>query len=250
MEDDDTLIARIEQECLASCRDEVYFCRLMRHPVRKLLDYDGAIVQMRIHQAPIRVIALDMAPRLARALRMASHTVDGGAVIRKACEEGPIVVPADRLRTVTLGPGLRQLASGRLVLSGHADGHPASSSVFAFIGVQRQDTERLKRILKSITPSLHRALLSALQARGSRLLPLTSAEKAICRLLVEGAHNKQIAKALGKSEATVRNQLHALFPKLGVTSRTAAAARLRVLSPAVFAVDASRKSPGLEHSFY
>jgi DNA-binding CsgD family transcriptional regulator len=250
MEDDDDLIARVEQECHANCQDEVYFCRLMRHPVRKLLDHDGAIAQMQIDQAPIRIIAVDMAPRLARALRIASHAVDGGALIRKACEEGPIVISADCLRTVPLGPRLRQLTSGRLVLSGHADRQQASCSVFAFTGVHREDTERLKRVLKSITPSLHRALFSAQQARKSSLLSLTPAERAICRLLMEGAHNKEIAKGLGKSEATVRNQLHALFLKLGVASRTAAAAKLRDLPPVFFPVDVCRKSVRIEHSYY
>lgn len=250
MENEDNLIARVEQECLGSCQDEVYFCRLMRHPVRKLLDHDGAIVQMQIYQAPIRIIALDMAPRLARALRIASHAIDGGALIRKACEEGPIVIPADHLRTVPLGPCLRQLALGRLVLSGHADGQQGSRSVFAFIGVHRGDTEWVKRVLKSITPSLHRALFSAQQARRSRLLSLTPAEKAICRLLVKGAHNKEIAKALSKSEATVRNQLHVLFPKLRVASRTAAVSKLRDLPPSLFGVDTCRKPTRIEHSYY
>lgn len=250
MEDDDDLIARVEEECLASCQDEVYFCRLMRHPVRKLLDHDGAIVQMQIHQAPIRIIALDMAPRLARALRIASHAVGGGALIRKACEEGPIVIPADSLQKAPLGPCLRQLASGRLVLSGHFDGPQTSCSVFAFTGVHRGDAERLKRVLRSITPLLHRALFSAQQRWRSRLPSLTPAEKAICRLLLDGAHNKEIAKALGKSDATVRNQLHTLFEKLGVVTRTAAATKLRDLPPVLFALDACRRSARIEHSYY
>lgn len=250
MDNDDDLIARVEQECLASCQDEVHFCRLMCHPVRKLLDHDRAIVQLQIHRAPIRIIALDMAPRLARALRIASHAVDGGALIRKTYEEGPIVIPADRLRTILLGPRLRQLASGHLVLSGHADLEQASCSVFAFIGVHRGDTERLKRVLKSITPSLHRAVFHAQQSWRSRLFSLTPAERAICRLLLEGAHNKEIARALGKSDATVRNQLHTLFAKLGVATRTAAAIKLRELPPIRFAVDACRRSTRIEHSYY
>jgi DNA-binding CsgD family transcriptional regulator len=205
---------------------------------------------MQIHQTPIRVIAFDMAPRLARALRIASHAIEGAALVREACEEGPVVIPTYRLRTVPLGRRLRQLASGHLVLSGHADGQQGSCSVFAFIGVHGGDAERLRRVLKSITPSLHRALFSAQQVCRSRLLSLTPAEKAICRLLVEGAHNKEIAKALGKSEATIRNQLHTLFPKLGVATRTAAAAKLRGLPPALFAVDACRKPARIEHSYY
>lgn len=37
MDDYDELIARIQHDSLAICRDEVRFCWLMRHLVRKLL---------------------------------------------------------------------------------------------------------------------------------------------------------------------------------------------------------------------
>jgi DNA-binding CsgD family transcriptional regulator len=250
MDDDDDLIARIREECLAMSQDEARFCRLMRHPVRKLLDYSGAVVQLQTHHAPTRIIGLDIAPRLVRALCIAAHAVNGGALISKACEEGPIVIPADCLRAVPLGPLLRQLASGHLVVSGHAESGAASCSAFAFIGVRRDDTDRLKRVLKSITPSLHRVLYSVQQTRRTASLSLTPAEKAICRLLLQGAHNKEIAKALGKSEATVRNQLHTLFPKLVVTTRIAAATKIRELPATIFATDAGRKAALIEHSYY
>jgi two-component system nitrate/nitrite response regulator NarL len=52
---------------------------------------------------------------------------------------------------------------------------------------------------------------------------LTGSEREILLALAGGASNKQIARRLGKSEFTVRNQLSRLFDKLGVTNRTQAA---------------------------
>lgn len=135
-----------------------------------------------------------ISPRLARALRIAAHAIDGGALISKAYDEGPIVIPADRLRAVPLGPRLRQLASGHLVICGYADPKHATCSLFAFIGVHRGDVGRLKEVLGTIMPSLHSALYSAMQRWRSNWPSLTPAEKAICRLLLEGEHNKEIAK--------------------------------------------------------
>ena len=43
------------------------------------------------------------------------------------------------------------------------------------------------------------------------------------RLLVEGQSNKEMARALGVAESTIKNQLSPLFRKLGVQDRTQAA---------------------------
>ena len=245
---DDDLIAGIQQDCLATSQDELRFCRLMQHSVRKLLDHSAAVAQLQTHQATL-IIGFDIAPRLARALRMAAHAVDGGDLIPRAHGEGSIVVDADRLCAVELGPRLRQLAMGHLALSGHADSEQASCAMFAFIGVRRGSADWVKRVLRSITPALHRALFNLQQTRSAVSLSLTPAEKAICRLLLAGAHNKEIAKMLGKSDATVRNQLHIIFPKLGVTTRTAAATKLQELPAAFFAPDGGRVVP-IVHRYY
>ena len=42
-------------------------------------------------------------------------------------------------------------------------------------------------------------------------------------LVADGQRNRQIAEALGISEATVENHLHRIFSKLEVTNRTEAA---------------------------
>ena len=51
---------------------------------------------------------------------------------------------------------------------------------------------------------------------------LTPAEFAILDLVAEGLDNRSIAARLGKREKTVRNQLSAIFDKLGVHNRAQA----------------------------
>ena len=51
-------------------------------------------------------------------------------------------------------------------------------------------------------------------------------EQQVAQLVATGRSNKEIAAQLELSEFTVRNQLHSVFRKLGVTSRAALAARL------------------------
>ncbi|BDT69070.1 hypothetical protein os1_32580 [Comamonadaceae bacterium OS-1] len=58
-------------------------------------------------------------------------------------------------------------------------------------------------------------------------MALTAIEHRLLQALHQGASNKRIALDAGKSEQTVRNQLHALFRKIGVSNRTQAANWLR-----------------------
>ncbi|MGK5072533.1 response regulator transcription factor [Janthinobacterium sp. ZB1P44] len=56
---------------------------------------------------------------------------------------------------------------------------------------------------------------------------LTPAERLVAAMATKGLPYKSIARELGKSPATVRNQLHAIYQKLGVANRTALACKLR-----------------------
>ena len=56
---------------------------------------------------------------------------------------------------------------------------------------------------------------------------LTPAERLVAAMAAEGLPYKCIARELGKSPATVRNQLHAIYQKLDVGNRTALAHKLR-----------------------
>ncbi|RBW52002.1 response regulator transcription factor [Marinobacter sp. F3R11] len=54
----------------------------------------------------------------------------------------------------------------------------------------------------------------------------TAREVQILKLVASGNSNKQIARELGSSPNTVRNQIHALFRKTGVANRTALAMKV------------------------
>ncbi len=249
MDSDDALITRVLQHPAASSYSEASLCRLMRHSVRRLLDNSGAVVQMQAYQGPRRTIGFDVAPRLVRALRIAGHAIEGGTFLSRVHVEGPIVIRADRLRALSLGPHLRPLASRHLILHRYADSALVSCSVFVFIGVHNSDETQLARILNAITPSLHR-VFSVYHAQNLALPALTLVEETICRLLLHGAGNKEIARMLGKSEITVRNQLHAIFVKLRVRTRTAAAVKLQELRATALASGGTRRDSALVHLYY
>ena len=65
--------------------------------------------------------------------------------------------------------------------------------------------------------------VQSLPAPDQALQRMTCREQEILRLLVEGSSNRDIAAHLGLNEKTVRNQMTALFAKLGLASRTQAA---------------------------
>ncbi|RYH53563.1 MAG: response regulator transcription factor, partial [Alcaligenaceae bacterium] len=64
-----------------------------------------------------------------------------------------------------------------------------------------------------------------LQAREHHL-NWTPAQRAVAQHVAQGLTTKQIARALGKSDQTVKEQLSSMMQKAGVRTRTALAIRL------------------------
>jgi DNA-binding NarL/FixJ family response regulator len=62
-------------------------------------------------------------------------------------------------------------------------------------------------------------------------LPLTARECEILDLVAEGLTNSQVAERLVVSPLTVKKHLEHVYAKLGVSTRTAAAARVRRAAP-------------------
>jgi len=56
---------------------------------------------------------------------------------------------------------------------------------------------------------------------------LSPAEQVVAAHLNQGLSNKEIARALGKSEFTVKHQVSSILRKLGVPTRVRLIARLR-----------------------
>jgi DNA-binding CsgD family transcriptional regulator len=86
-------------------------------------------------------------------------------------------------------------------------------------------TERDRAVLTLLRPHLQSAYI-ARERRRRGLLPLTARQREILQYVAAGYSNGQVARRLRVSEATVRKHLENIFARLGVTSRTAAVARL------------------------
>jgi DNA-binding NarL/FixJ family response regulator len=63
----------------------------------------------------------------------------------------------------------------------------------------------------------------------ARLASLSNAQRAVLVALADGRANKQIARDLGVTEATVKAHLTAIFRKLGVANRAQALLAARPL---------------------
>ncbi|WP_030383227.1 MULTISPECIES: response regulator [unclassified Streptomyces] len=75
-----------------------------------------------------------------------------------------------------------------------------------------------------LSPAVATRLVSAVRAPGPGGEPLSSREREVLALVAKGTSNREIARALFISEATVKTHLTHLYAKLGVKDRAAAVA--------------------------
>jgi len=74
-----------------------------------------------------------------------------------------------------------------------------------------------------LAPEAARRLLREVRSPEQPAVPLSERESAVLRLLASGLANKEIARALGIGEQTVKTHVSSILGKLGVQSRTQAA---------------------------
>jgi DNA-binding CsgD family transcriptional regulator len=86
-------------------------------------------------------------------------------------------------------------------------------------------SERDVAVVTLLRPHLQAAYDRA-ERRRRGVLPLTGRQREILQLVATGCSNRQIARRLVVSEATVRKHLENIFSRLEVNNRTAAVARL------------------------
>lgn len=94
-------------------------------------------------------------------------------------------------------------------------------------GVGPDFTERDRVLLSLLRPHLHAAYV-ATERRRLGVAPLTTRQREILQYVAAGMGNRQIARRLGLSDATIRKHMENIFARLQVTSRTAAVQRADV----------------------
>jgi DNA-binding CsgD family transcriptional regulator len=215
--------------------DEATFKALVSDQVKALLPHGmflGVLGQLSFEHLTIRQhIAVDYP---AWALEMVAQPInirERPLVQRWLQEREPVIacpvqqagLMSERERTEVEAIGL-----GRLAIHGVPDLTNRMGSYFSFGQVPPDlDEGHLKLVLQLLVPLLHVAMVRVAQgdpARASSAIELTQIERDLLGWLAAGRTNDEMARLRGRSPATIRNQLSALYTKLGVATRAEAVA--------------------------
>ena len=200
---------------------------------------------------PISVLIVDDHPVVRRGLRVllevqdgievAGEAGDGAAALALAAEHAPDVILLDLklpgMDGIAVLGELRSRDSAARVLVLTSATEPASASLAVRSGAagvlyKDVDPDALVRAIRSVHDG---HLLLAPEAAGSLvrsagtwgpeagLDTLTSREREVLAELTKGRSNREIARALGISEKTVKAHVSSVLAKLGVQDRTQAA---------------------------
>ena len=200
---------------------------------------------------PISVLIVDDHPVVRRGLRVllevqdgievAGEAGDGATALALAAEHAPDVILLDLklpgMDGIAVLGELRARDSAARVLVLTSATEPASASLAVRSGAagvlyKDVDPDALVRAIRSVHDG---HLLLAPEAAGSLvrsagtwgpgagLDTLTSREREVLAELTKGRSNREIARALGVSEKTVKAHVSSVLAKLGVQDRTQAA---------------------------
>lgn len=171
-------------------------------------------------------------------ITLVGQAADGAEAVSLAVARNPDVLLLDLKLPVLDGLGVlaelraRGIRTKTLVLTsaagptGPALALQAGAAGFLFKDV---DPDALVRAIRSVHDghtvlAPEAASLVARPEAGSRgMAALTSREREVLTLLADGRSNREIARALGVSEKTVKTHVSAVLAKLGVADRTQAA---------------------------
>lgn len=229
---------RFAHEC-SECDSEAAFCDLILRFVRRFLPHGVlAAVIGRVdleHVEVLRFVGVDF-PAAAQQHVSSALNLDERPVIRRwlqTREPQVIQLPDDApVTSVRERYEIETFNLGRLAVHGAVDLHARTGSYLSFGRVPTSiPRSHILAVLRMITPPLHQALMSAHFAgriESSAYATLTPTERDLLKWVAAGRTNDEIARLRGRSVATVRNQLHSAFLKLGAGSR-AEAVRLSLM---------------------
>lgn len=225
---------------LLQVRERDEFVILMREQVRTLLPFQSAICGVgRINPHSItgcELISVDFPDAYFVDIRQSDGGIHSPLMQRWVERQAPVVfepaehadeVPAEWLAIFEKHGLKNSLAHGV------RDLNSPITSYFNFCGLPGSITEHHSFLLRLLVPHLHgavtRLVAEALRRPSSALPQLTPREKEVVSWLYLGKTNWEIGQILGIAEKTVKNNLSAIFDKVGVGNRTHLLSRITEL---------------------
>jgi DNA-binding CsgD family transcriptional regulator len=222
------------EACAGGCAHEDEFRNIVRTYIRQLIPHRCSISvlgSLSFDQLSIQhMVGTDYPEVHLAAIPRHVNIRDRPVVVQWLATRKPLIVDPIRDRALLSDLEIREIEAfslGRLAIHGQIDLSSHMASYFSFAGVpQGQDEERLRRMLSLVVPHLHSALTSLPKKTMDDpvLASITSLERDLLIWLAAGRSNSEIAQLRQRSPATVRNQLTALFRKMGVRTRAEAVA--------------------------
>ncbi len=210
--------------------DAAGFQQLIREHIRPLMPHRSLFVAIgRLHLQYLEIIKIldvDCPPGFAEKMPKLTHMRDRLPVMRIIATKQPVVVEQQTAQVELSAFGQREREEydlGRMGLYGLLDLSSNMGSYFSFSQVSPDlDASYISRVLKLVCPLLHTAVMRIPDLQSTTQNPLenlTAIERQLLTWLAAGRSNAQMAQMRGRSPSTVRNQLEALYRKLGVASR-------------------------------
>jgi DNA-binding CsgD family transcriptional regulator len=239
----DVHLAQLLRRC-AHCATVGQLQELFDKYVQRLLPHQGALLLLGRrwgHQLQVtHALPLGYPAGLVRNVSSVSDLGQRRALQAWLANGKPLVVdlPDDQQQVSLLeAEEIERFSLGRIAAHGMLDFERQVGSYMSYCGVEPTWSKpRVAEILQLITPALHLALMQVLSepqlasdvVRGSAPA-LSATEYELVTWLARGLTNADIARLRNRSPHTVRNQLSALFSKLGVRNRAEALARAKGL---------------------
>lgn len=232
--DTGALLLALMQACDAGCAHEEAYRNLMRRHVQPLIPHQQSVAVLAIlspgRMSIDRLVVTEDPIAHRQAGRTDLSLRERPILSRWLSTREPVIIDdshAPDVLPLPMNAGQIDLVTGRRAMHGQIDISNRMATHFCLAGVSMTMTaETIRFRLRLITPHLHAAFMSLprLQPTLRSTATLTALQHDLLAWLTAGRTNAEIATLRSRSPATVRNQLHTLYRKIGVSSRAEAVA--------------------------